>query len=121
MTAGKLTCLYCMKNTKSFTLKHSRKKYWFDCHRQFLPIDHEFRSMNNAFRKNSIEKSLSPPTLTGEKVWERIQHFPKVTEKQPYKFDGYGVVHNWTKQSIFREVPYRKDNLLRHNLDVTHI
>ena len=110
-----------MENTKSFTLKHGRKNSWFDCHQQFLPMDHEFRSLKNAFRKNSVEQGYPPPILTGEQVWERVQNFPKVAKEQPYKFDGYGVAHNWTKQSIFWELPYWKDNLLRHNLDVMHI
>ncbi|XP_060177962.1 uncharacterized protein LOC132607901 [Lycium barbarum] len=56
-----------------------------------------------------------------EEIWERVEYFPKVTEEPPYKFDGYGVAHNWTKQSIFWELPYWKDNILRHNLDVMHI
>ncbi|XP_060202284.1 uncharacterized protein LOC132630734 isoform X1 [Lycium barbarum] len=121
MTAGKLACPYCMENTKSFTLKYGHKNSWFDCHCQFLPIDHEFRSMENAFRKNIIERNCPPPRLSGEDIWERVQNFPKVTEEAPYKFDGYGSAHNWTKQSIFWELPYWKDNLLRHNLDVMHI
>ncbi|XP_059292245.1 uncharacterized protein LOC132045694 [Lycium ferocissimum] len=121
MTAGKLACPYCMENTKSFTLKHGKKNSWFDCHRQFLPMDHEFRSMKNAFRKNKIERNYPPPRLSGEEIWERVENFPKVTEEPPYKFDGYGLAHNWTKQSIFWELPYWKDNLLRHNLDVMHI
>ena len=33
----------------------------------------------------------------------------------------YGVAHDWTKCNIFWELPYRKDNLFRHNLDVIHI
>ena len=32
-----------------------------------------------------------------------------------------GVTHNWTKQSIFWELPYWKHRLLHHNLDVMHI
>jgi len=35
--------------------------------------------------------------------------------------DGYGVNHNLHKKSIFWELPYWKDLLLRHNLDVMHI
>ncbi|KAL0899329.1 hypothetical protein Bca101_083290 [Brassica carinata] len=35
--------------------------------------------------------------------------------------DGYGTQHNWHKKSIFWELPYWKDLLLRHNLDVMHI
>ncbi|KAM3361279.1 hypothetical protein P3S68_016133 [Capsicum galapagoense] len=120
MTAGKLACPYCMENTKSFTFKHANKNCWFDCYRRFLPMDHEFRNMKNEFRNNTVDRHCSPPIYTGEQVWERVQHFPKVTEEQPYKFDGYGVAHNWTKQSIFWELSYWKDRLLRHNLDPMH-
>ncbi|KAL9675020.1 hypothetical protein QQ045_003219 [Rhodiola kirilowii] len=37
------------------------------------------------------------------------------------EFDGYGVDHNWTKKSIFWELPYWPNVQLRHNLDVMHI
>jgi len=37
------------------------------------------------------------------------------------KFPGFGLTHNWVKQSIFWELPYWKTKLLRHNLDVMHI
>ncbi|XP_070012997.1 uncharacterized protein [Nicotiana sylvestris] len=121
MTAGKLACPYCMENSKAFTLKHGRKQSWFDCHRQFLPVDHEFRRMKNAFKKNTIEHDLPPPIYSGEEIWERVQNFTKVTEAPPSRFLGYGVTHNWTKKSIFWELPYWKDNILRHNLDVMHI
>ncbi|XP_059315663.1 uncharacterized protein LOC132066357 [Lycium ferocissimum] len=51
----------------------------------------------------------------------RVCHLPKVTEVALYRLPGYGVEHNWTKQSIFWELPYWKYNLLRHNLDMMHI
>jgi len=35
--------------------------------------------------------------------------------------EGFGEKHNWTKKSIFWELPYRKTKLLPHNLDVMHI
>ncbi|WMV29453.1 hypothetical protein MTR67_022838 [Solanum verrucosum] len=121
MTAGKLACPYCIENSKAFTLKHGIKNTWFDCHRQFLPMDHEFRKMKNAFRKKKVESDPPPPLLTGHQIWERISQLPKVTEALPSRLPGYGVEHNWTKQNIFWELPYWKDNLLRHNLDVMHI
>ena len=37
-----------------------------------------------------------------------------------YRLDGYVVSHNWTKQSIFWELEYWPDNLLRNNVDVMH-
>ena len=59
-TAGKLACPYCMDRSKAFTLKHGRKNSWFDCHRQFLPIDHVLRRNKDAFYKNRIEKDQPP-------------------------------------------------------------
>ena len=35
--------------------------------------------------------------------------------------NGYGKEHNWTKQSIFQELPYWKINLIHHNLNVINI
>ena len=37
------------------------------------------------------------------------------------KFPGFGLTHNWVKQSIFWELSYWKTDLLRHNLDIMHI
>ena len=37
------------------------------------------------------------------------------------KIHGFGDDHNWTKRSIFWELPYWSTNLIRHNLDIMHI
>ncbi|XP_029126265.1 uncharacterized protein LOC109793794 isoform X1 [Cajanus cajan] len=62
-----------------------------------------------------------PPMLTPEQVWHRVMNLPKVIEDGVLRLDGHGQQHNWTKRSIFWDLPYWKDNLLRHNLDVMHI
>ncbi|XP_075074775.1 uncharacterized protein LOC142162330 [Nicotiana tabacum] len=121
-TAGKLACPTCMEETKAFTLKHGGKNTWFDCHRRFLPMDHEFRRNTSAFMKNQtdFEEPLSP--LSPEEIWNRVRFLPMVTESpMSNKIPGYGVTHNWTKQRIFWELPYWRHNLLQHNLDVMHI
>ncbi|XP_019244468.1 PREDICTED: uncharacterized protein LOC109224337 [Nicotiana attenuata] len=87
MTAGKLACPYCMENGKAFTLRHGRKQTWFDCHRQFLPVDHEFKRMKKTLKKNTFEHDLTPPIYFGEEIWERVQNFTKVTEAPPFKVD----------------------------------
>jgi hypothetical protein len=120
-TAGKLACPYCMDQSKAFFLKHGGKCSWFDSHRKFLPMDHAFRRNKNAFYKDRIEESRPPKRLTGDDVWEKVSDFPKITEVDPCICDGFGVSHNWKKQSIFWELPYWKTNLIRHNLDVMHI
>jgi hypothetical protein len=124
-TQGKLACPHCMKHTKAFTLKAGGKNSWFDCHRRFLPADHSFRRSKRRFTKNSDEKDGPPCISTGQDVWDVIRSYPKVTEIgweiKLKEFKGYGVDHNWKKRSIFWDLPYWKDNLLRHNLDVMHI
>nr|XP_033517647.1 uncharacterized protein LOC104118015 [Nicotiana tomentosiformis] len=106
-TAGKLACPTCMEDTKEFTLKHGGKSTWFDCHRRFLPRDHEFRRNTSAFMKNQTdyEEPLSASSL--EKIWNRVRVLPKVTKSlMSNKIPGYGGIHNWTKESIFWELPY---------------
>lgn len=122
-THGKLACPICMEDTKAFTLKFGGKASWFDSHRRFLPADHAFRRNKAAFMKGYAE-SLGPPLkLTSEQVWNKVKDMPKVhvVNGVACKPQGYGQWHNWTKRCIFWDLPYWKDNLLRHNLDVMHI
>lgn len=37
MTVGKVDCPYCVRQSKAFTLNHSRKTFYFHSHCQFLP------------------------------------------------------------------------------------
>ncbi|XP_068475068.1 uncharacterized protein [Phaseolus vulgaris] len=120
-TKGKLACPRCMEDTKAFTLPHGGKSSWFDCHRRFLPTDHPFRRSKRRFTKNRIELDGPPNFLNGEQLWEFIRDFPKVTDGPFDTLLGYEQYHNWTKRSIFWDLPYWKHNLLRHNLDVMHI
>ncbi|XP_024630664.2 uncharacterized protein [Medicago truncatula] len=121
-THGRLACPHCMKDTKAFYLKNGRKNSWFDCHRCFTPDDHEFRRKRNRFRKDTIEKDGPPPKITSNEIFCRVSalwRFPDVGQR--VRYEGYDVEHNWTKRSIFWDLPYWKDNLLRHNMDVMHI
>ncbi|XP_004488345.1 uncharacterized protein [Cicer arietinum] len=120
-TQGKLACLVCMDGNKAFTLKYGGKNSWFDCHRRFLPHNHAFRRSKKGFTKNRVVKDEPPPILNGEEVWGLVHNIPRVIDNAHTKLSGYGVSHNWTKRSIFWDLPYWKDNLLRHNLDVMHI
>ncbi|GAU47807.1 hypothetical protein TSUD_404120, partial [Trifolium subterraneum] len=121
-THGKLACPHCMNHTKSFTLKKGGKASWFDCHRRFLPANHQFRRKKNLFKKDTIKTDGPPPKITSYDVFDKVSglcKFPDVGKR--IRYDGYGESHNWTKRSIFWDLPYWKDNLLRHNLDVMHI
>ena len=54
-------------------------------------------------------------------VWNKVAHLLLCLESQEEKdFPGYGVEHNWKKESIFWLLPYWKTQLLGHNIDVMH-
>lgn len=121
-THGRFACPHCMEHTKAFTLDNGGKSSWFDSHRRFLPHNHPFRRSRNGFKKDERVLDGPPPKITSEEVWLRVCDYPKVTDfGQTVPIPGYGVDHNWTKKSVFWDLPYWKDNLLRHNLDVMHI
>jgi hypothetical protein len=110
-----------MENRMAFTLKNGGKSSWFD-HRCFLPHNHPFRRSKNGFLKDRRVVADPPPKITSEEVCTRVSDYPKVTDfGTTVPIPGYGVDHHWTKKSIFWDLPYWKDNLLRHNLDVMHI
>ena len=95
-----------MEETNTFWLKFGKKHSWFDCHRRFLPPDHSFRRSKRSFRRNKVEKGSPPTILDGESVWQFVKDFPKVTGEVPTKIPGFGDLHNWTKRSIFWDLPY---------------
>lgn len=122
-THGRLACPICMEDTEAFRLEHGGKTTWFDCTRRWLPDDHPFRRNKNAFMKGETENRGPPPNLTSEQVWNKVKNKPRVqivggVASKPF---GYEQKHNWTKRSIFWDLPYWKDNPLRQNLDVMHI
>ena len=102
---------------------------WFDCHRRFLPLAHPYRRNKTLFQHKKIVRDGPPPYLTGQQIEADIDYYgAQETVKVGGNWhvpgnmpDGYGVSHNWHKKSIFWELPYWKDLLLRHNLDVMHI
>ncbi|XP_048622962.1 uncharacterized protein LOC125592025 [Brassica napus] len=132
MTHGRLACPYCLDDTKSFWLQHGRKYSWFDCHRMFLPKEHPYRRNVQAFRKGQTVTDDPPRWLTGEEILrERINNIEGLKktidcggnghEKPASIINGYGKDHNWVKKSIFWELPYWENLLLRHNVDFMHV
>jgi hypothetical protein len=122
-TAGRFACPYCMENTKSFQLRFGGKTSWFDCHRRFLPSNHPFRRDTRSFRSDrGLETSLPVPRSSGDQVWAMVSQFSKITEdgRELGRSDGRGVNHNWTKKSIFWDLPYWRSLLVPHNIDIMH-
>ncbi|WZZ75342.1 hypothetical protein YC2023_086712 [Brassica napus] len=125
-THGRLSCPYCQDNTDAFQLKHGRKTCWFDCHRRFLPPDHPYRRSRNLFTKNKRVFDSPPPEICGADLSTQLRDFGAERMQDQgghvhYPVDAVGKLHNWHKKSIFWDLPYWKDHLLRHNLDAIHI
>ncbi|KAG8366038.1 hypothetical protein BUALT_Bualt17G0034500 [Buddleja alternifolia] len=123
-THGKLACPYCMNGIKSFRLKHGGKPCFFDCHRQFLPLDHPYKYQKDNFTKGRLEMDSPLIRLTGEELEAAVASLPNIQfgkTKDKERIEGFGETHNWLKRSIFWDLPYWNTNLIRHNLDVMHI
>jgi len=116
MTLGRLACPICMERTKALSLNHSHKISYFDCHSQFLSLDHPFRKDKKAFKKKFVENF----PLRGLDIWNRVAQLPLCTELQEENIPEYGIKHNWKKQSIFQRLSYWKTQLLHNNIDVMH-
>ncbi|XP_020887737.1 uncharacterized protein LOC110230090 [Arabidopsis lyrata subsp. lyrata] len=125
-THGRLSCPYCQDNTDAFQLRHGRKSSWFDCHRRFLRRNHPYRRSKTLFRKNKSIRDPPPPEYDGDYILNQFRDFDvdctsSVGGNGHVRIDGYGEHHNWHKKSIFWELPYWTNHLLRHCLDVMHI
>ncbi|RDX76279.1 hypothetical protein CR513_43748, partial [Mucuna pruriens] len=95
-TYGKLACPYCKEHNKSFVLKHSRKCYWFDYHRQYLPLEYSFRRDQYSFKNSTIERSLPPQRLNGIEIMSRVSQLKDFIfglNSHNEKQHGFGKVH----------------------------
>jgi hypothetical protein len=120
-TKGKLACPYCHKYTDYLWLKFGRKHCYMG-HRRFLPRNHKWRRNKSLFN-NKTEHRDAPVPLSGAEVVQQHQSFEQVTfgRTNKRKRDDNNRWHNWRKKSIFFQLPYWKELLVRHNLDVMHI
>ncbi|XP_012842457.1 PREDICTED: uncharacterized protein LOC105962688 [Erythranthe guttata] len=97
-------------------------------HRRFLAPDHRFlfkRSWFNGYNENTRRPKIS----TGEEIYREVNEITntwgKTNKKKPKKrkhTDTNSLKDSlWKKKSVFFELPYWKNLLVRHNLDVMHI
>jgi uncharacterized Zn finger protein (UPF0148 family) len=115
---GKFPCPTC-KAAVMFTWLNKGGKYSsFDKHRQFLPENHEFRQNKKHFTKDVQVTDPIPHIMTGAEVLAQIEAL-KIDEING-GFIGYGTEHMWTHISGLTRLPYFKDLLLPHNIDVMH-
>uniref|UniRef100_A0A151UG06 DUF4218 domain-containing protein n=1 Tax=Cajanus cajan TaxID=3821 RepID=A0A151UG06_CAJCA len=128
-TYTRLACPSCNFDFIPCHLPYSRK-WCFMGHRRFLDQKHRFRL--NRIRFNG-EKDLrsSPKALSGFEILEQVQNinvtFGRISVQEGTRKRTRGghlpqsSTQQWKKKRIFFELPYWKDNCLRHNLDMMHI
>lgn len=119
---GYNSCVVCVDETKATRLPNYKKTVVMR-HRRWLPRDHPYRKQKAAF-DNTVEKGYAPIPLTGEEVFERIQHlrghvYGKTQRKRKRNKNDPRPV--WKKHSIFFQLEYWKFLPVRHILDVMHI
>ena len=76
---GHRACPICEEDTSCIQLKHGRKTM-YTRHRRFLKPHHPYRRLKKAFN-GSQEHETAPILLTGEKVFQRVQHLNTVFER----------------------------------------
>jgi hypothetical protein len=93
---GRLNCPVCMDKSYASRLQHGRKVSFFDCHRRFLPLSHEFRHDKELFKKGrSVRKGPPKQKLRADIV----KMLGELKESHDGGFEGYGKRHNWTHKS----------------------
>ncbi|XP_065872300.1 uncharacterized protein [Euphorbia lathyris] len=117
-TKGYMACPVCNEQASSIGL---RSKICYKGHRRFLHKDHTWR--RSKMFNGKKEAREAPKRLTGDEVLEQLgrledstlgKHGGRKRKRKPEEL-------NWTKQSIFFNLPYWSKLILRHNLDVMHI
>ncbi|XP_019236072.1 PREDICTED: uncharacterized protein LOC109216379 isoform X1 [Nicotiana attenuata] len=124
-------CPCCLTKTKFLRLRNGRK-YGFMSHRRWLPNGHKFRKDKVTFN-GFKELEVASKRLSGIEVLEQLKDINNKFGKGPStksnkrKWNDFdhvddAVLQNlWKKKSIFFELDYWKDNMIRHNLDTMHI
>ena len=77
-------------------------------------------------QKNKQVFDVPPPEVHGRILLDQLRDFgaertPDCGGNGHHPVDGACEYHNWHKKSIFWDLPYWKDHLLRHCLDVMHV
>jgi hypothetical protein len=88
-----------MNDFDAFRLQHSKKVSFFDCYRRFFPLSHEFRGDKESFQKGKNVRKRPP--------------------KRKLRADIVKM-HNWTNKSCLWKLPYAKELILPHNIDLIH-
>ncbi|XP_062016168.1 uncharacterized protein LOC133732598 [Rosa rugosa] len=129
-TKGSKACPTCGEETDYLRLHHGKKEIYMG-HRKWLPNDHIFRTWRSNFN-GSTEYRRPPKPMTGLDCLEATntltfqlgkgkENGSTRKRKRVQNNDNTEYTGPWRKQSVFFQLPYWKNLLLRHNLDVMHV
>ncbi|XP_057740110.1 uncharacterized protein LOC130957259 [Arachis stenosperma] len=126
-THSGLACPMCNLDAKPHRLKDSQK-WCFMGHRRFLNQGHKYRLDRNRF-DGQVEGRDPPRKLSGTDVLRQQSNvhvsFGKsssvTSKKRRNGQDADEDDSHWKKKSVFFDLLYWEDQMLRHNLDVMHI
>ncbi|KAA0050362.1 uncharacterized protein E6C27_scaffold88G00940 [Cucumis melo var. makuwa] len=89
-------------------------------HRRYLPQNHVWR--RSRLHDGKVERKAPPVVMNGHEILELDQlDFPVMSKHSSIQDKKIKRALNWTKKSIFFDLPYWSRLLLRHKLDVMHI
>ncbi|KAA0066295.1 uncharacterized protein E5676_scaffold602G001710 [Cucumis melo var. makuwa] len=117
-TKGYQACPICMGDRSSFGI---RGRISFMGHRRYLPQNHVWRRSRLHYGK--VERKAPPVVMNGHEILEQLDQleFPIMSKHPSIQDKKRKRALNWTKKSIFFDLPYWSRLLLRHKLDVMHI
>ena len=88
-------------------------------HSQFLDPRHKFRKDKKNFIRGRVVKNSTPPALIGQETLDQLNTLEPDPERPGY-FKGYNSKHAWTHKTCLWDLPYCKDLLCPHNINVMH-
>ncbi|KAA0025429.1 uncharacterized protein E6C27_scaffold417G00130 [Cucumis melo var. makuwa] len=117
-TKGYQACLICMGDRSSFGI---RGRISFMGHRRYLSQNHVWR--RSRLHDGKVERKAPPVVMNGHEILEQLDQleFPVMSKHPSIQDKKRKRALNWTKKSIFFDLPYWSRLLLRHKLDVMHI
>ncbi|XP_020992340.2 uncharacterized protein LOC110278427 [Arachis duranensis] len=126
-TYSGLACPNCNVDAKPQRLTFSRK-WCYMGHRRFLPQSHKYRLDRSRF-DGQAESRNPPKKYSGTDILQQQcnmqvtfgKNSTLTAKRRRISEDGDQDDSYWKKRSVFFELPYWKDHMLRHNLDVMHI
>ncbi|XP_025674304.1 uncharacterized protein [Arachis hypogaea] len=126
-THSGLACSTCNLDAKHHQLKDG-KKWCFMGHHGFLNQGHQYRldqnSFDGQFKGRDPPKKLSRTDILRQQsnVHVSFGNISTITAKKTRNGqDADEDDSHWKKKSVFFDLPYWEDQMLRYNLDVMHI